>query len=186
MQLINRADLLFSVEEMIKLHSSLPAFYPESPTPSSLIFGDQPELDSHTSVTEYLAEFSDPLLNYRLLLASTAGHWTTLTFQLPHGIAEILYLFEGAMTTWLQIMQKEVKENRRRQIVLVRSFLAGHENCHQARGPLERPVLLIKGQYNWSSIGMFNERESSTRSTEIEVAFSDFLSSWGEQSSRQS
>jgi hypothetical protein len=169
---MNRADLLFSVEEMIKLHSSLPAFDPESPTPSHLLFGDEPDLDSHTSVTDYLSEFSDPLLNYRLLLASTAGHWTTLTFQLPHGMAEILYLFEGAMKTWLEIVQKAMKENRRKQIVLVRSFSAGHENCHQAPGPLERPVLLVKGQYNWSSIGRFNEREFSTRSTEIEAAFS--------------
>lgn len=142
---------------MTAIHTSIPPYDPEHPSPASSVFGTVADLDSHTAITDYLADFASPDSRYRLLLVSTGGHWTQQTFALRGGMPEILYLFENAMQKWLEVAARMIEKNRRSQSIMVRSFLAGHENCHDAAGPVKEPITLLQNIYNWTSIDRFNQ-----------------------------
>lgn len=147
----------------MELHQTYASYDPESPTASSDLFGLNAQYDSHTASDAYLSEFALPANHYRLLLANTAGHWTTSTFSLKGGMGEILHLFENTMQSWLARVAETVRNKA--QVVMVRSYGAGHEQCHEAKGPVKEPIKLVRNMWNWDSLHKFNQSTLMTMLT---------------------
>lgn len=76
----NRADLLWSQDELLEMHKELhPEIYGEDP--EFKLFGD--EVTYTMSPDTYLDTFTQPLPqgNYATMVVSTAGHWTVGLFR---------------------------------------------------------------------------------------------------------
>ncbi|KAJ7725018.1 hypothetical protein B0H16DRAFT_1333065, partial [Mycena metata] len=154
-----RVDLLLGKQQLVNLHREL---YPE-PANFSL-FSDEAvwTLDP----TEYLSMFTAPLPsgNYETMV-NTAGHWTTSVFsgyrneseaESGSGIAGLIRFFGHAMRKWAVIVQKVLKEDKLRQVV-VRAYLPGHEGCHNELAPWEEVKPFAWNWWNWGNIWEFNE-----------------------------
>ncbi|KAF8577999.1 hypothetical protein K439DRAFT_1639198 [Ramaria rubella] len=164
-----RVDLLLGKPELTSLHSSL--YHTERP-----IFSDEStwDLDPNTYLSIFLAPL--PEANYRTLVISTAGHWTTTLFSGFHndeaegsGLRDLLAFFYEAMNLWIGIIAKALEEanrvnergiNGKQRQVIVRAYAHGHESCHNSdvelAGPLDKYEAPVSNWYNWSWIRKFN------------------------------
>ncbi|KAF8639557.1 hypothetical protein AX17_001461 [Amanita inopinata Kibby_2008] len=161
-----RIDLLYSQKDLEDIyHSSNPS------SPSDF------QLFSNESVwtlspTEYLDIFTTPLpqANYRTMVVSTAGHWTTTLFHgfrdegkadKGYGIEGVLTFFENAMRQWAKevqtALQRSEMEGKGKRRVVVRAYLPGHEDCHDHREPWSKIKPFVWNWYNWGSIWEFNK-----------------------------
>lgn len=166
---------MFDREELSSLHSTLPPFPSSShhqPSASnSTPFGSEAFWGVPSS--SYLTEFSSPFpLNYRVLLVSTAGHWTTATFAFAGGIDEVLYFFQAAVNKWIGLVGKTLdfaEKHRRKDVtdpsygvekeVIVRAYLGGHVNCFASSRPWEEVQDYTEKLFNWPWIYKFNDSE---------------------------
>lgn len=168
-----RVDVLFSKEELIDIHRSIQP--PDAVLEDDSLFGDKAIWT--LPVANYLSEFVTPLpeRNYKTMVVSTAGHWTTDTFAKtsPNGIEGVLNLFERATELWANEVEVHIgeheyrppswiwilgpfakKETNRR--VIVRAYLPGHEDCHSFREPLKVVQPFNWNWWNWREIWKFN------------------------------
>ncbi|PFH53720.1 hypothetical protein AMATHDRAFT_136828 [Amanita thiersii Skay4041] len=170
-----RIDLLYSQQELIDIHR---AAYPSTPKDFKL-FSDEPVWTLPPS--DYLANFTAPLPhgNYRTMVVSTAGHWTTTLFSgfrdekkasKGYGIDRVLKLFNIAMKKWSDEVQSALRRNEisgaGKRRVLIRAYLPGHEDCHSHREPWTKIKSYSQNWYNWNNIKEFNnifERVLSAR-----------------------
>ncbi|KAJ7163783.1 hypothetical protein C8R43DRAFT_988637 [Mycena crocata] len=161
-----RVDLLLGKQQLVDLHHSL---YVESANFS--LFSDEAtwSLDS----AEYMNIFTAPLPqgNYKTMVVSTAGHWTTTLFsgyrdedqaETGYGIEGLLKFFGHAATRWATNVQEMLIEDRQRnprrnRQVVVRAYLPGHEDCHQELQPWDEIKPMVWNWWNWGSIWEFNE-----------------------------
>ncbi|KAM6496673.1 hypothetical protein JOM56_007146 [Amanita muscaria] len=161
-----RVDLLYSQQELVDIYQSTNPGTPED----FKLFGE--ETVWTLSPTVYMDQFTAPLPggNYRTMVVSTAGHWTTTLFHgfrdenkilTGYGIRKVLDLFEVAMPRWAKEVQTTLRmhedsgEGKRR--VVIRAYLPGHEDCHDYRQPWTGVQRFVWDWYNWSYIGQFNE-----------------------------
>lgn len=168
-----RIDVLFSQEELIQIHREIQP--PDTILEDDTLFGEQAVWT--VPLPEYLAEFVAPLPrgNYKTMVVSTAGHWTTETFSKtsPPGIEGVLNLFKHAVKRWADKVEVEIRKsdqpprflrrfgsiakrvNRKR--VVVRAYLPGHEDCHSFRQPWKTVQPFKWEWYNWGEIWKFND-----------------------------
>lgn len=159
-----RVDLLFSQQELVDIYHSA---NPDAPSDFKLF--------SHEAVwtlspSEYMDIFTAPLpqANYRTMIVSTAGHWTTTMFSgfrdeskssEGYGIDGVLKLFETAMPRWAQevqsILNRKAGNTKRR--VVARAYLPGHEDCHDHREPWTEIKPFVWNWFNWGNIWEFNQ-----------------------------
>ncbi|KAF9050493.1 hypothetical protein BJ165DRAFT_1342460 [Panaeolus papilionaceus] len=161
-----RVDVLFSKQELREIHRSL---HPHLEDPS--LFGEKRVWT--ISLDEYLKEFleSRPRANYKTMIVSTGGHWTTVTLAktVPLGMEGVTFLFEKAMTTWMKRVQGVISEHNKKQRtwwplgtkqpkkeVVIRPYLPGHENCHSSNKPWKEIESFKLNLYNWGEIWKFN------------------------------
>jgi hypothetical protein len=166
---------LLGKSELTSLHSTL--YPPPSSDPPLPLFSEEGTWDLAPS--EYLPIFLAPLPagNYRTLILSTAGHWTTTLFSGFHndneaegnGLRGLLEFFSEAMNMLIDELATTLEEANRgkggrqgkdRQVV-VRAYVHGHESCHdenvELAGPLNKYKPLVWNWYNWSWIRRFND-----------------------------
>ena len=157
-----RIDLLFSQQELIDIYHSA---NPDAPRNIKLFSDERVWTDSPS---EYLQVFTAPLpqANYRTLVASTGGHWTTTLFSgfqderaEGNGIREVLKIFETAMPRWAQDVQSSLDQEagKAKRRVVVRSYLPGHEDCHDQREPWTKIQPFKWNWFNWGYIWEFNQ-----------------------------
>lgn len=156
-----RIDLLFSQQELVDIYHSA---NPDAPRNIKL-FSDERVWTQ--SPSEYLQVFTAPLpqANYRTMVASTGGHWTTTLFSRfqdetaeGKGIRGVLKLFETAMPQWAQEVQSSLKKaSKAKRRVVIRSYLPGHEDCHDQREPWTEIKPFKWNWFNWGYIWEFNE-----------------------------
>ncbi|KAG2016437.1 hypothetical protein CC2G_009605 [Coprinopsis cinerea AmutBmut pab1-1] len=121
-----RVDLLWSKDDLVKMHKEMhPEFYePASDgTPSTFqLFGE--EAVWTISPKEYFDIFTKPLPegNYRTMVVSTAGHWTTNLFHGykregepevgsdPQGKAKPVWNYDGLVQFYQDVMARWVVE----------------------------------------------------------------------------
>lgn len=127
------------------------------------------------SPKEYMPMFTAPLpeANYGTLIVSTAGHWTTTLLHgfrdeskssSGYGIDKLLDFFGKAMERWAGEVQAALdadfksgsggRKTPRR--VLVRSYLPGHEDCHNQKEPWSWYHPFSHQWYNWPWIKDYN------------------------------
>jgi len=152
-----RVDMLFSRDDLISIHKTLPPFDPKNATLSSKIFGPQESWD--LSPSEYLPLFMAPLpeAHYRTLIVNTAGHWTEATFAFNSGIPEIFAFFGNATREWVKVVAKALKSDKEGRQVLVRSYTPGHENCQNINMPYDEIHPYQYVWYNWNWLDRFND-----------------------------
>ncbi|KAF8629401.1 hypothetical protein AX15_003456 [Amanita polypyramis BW_CC] len=178
-----RVDLLFSQEELVDIYRSA---NPDAPKDFKLF--------SNESVwtlppSEYLPLFTAPLpqANYRTMIVSTAGHWTTTLFSgfrdeskssEGYGIDGVLKFFEVAMPHWAKEVQttltREERSGKGKRRVVARAYLPGHEDCHNYRQPWTKIKPFVWNWYNWGNIWEFNqifEKTVSTRESYPDIHF---------------
>jgi hypothetical protein len=171
-----RVDLLLGKSQLNALHSS--KYGSDRP-----LFSDEQVWDLDPSI--YLPQFLAPLPegNYRTMILSTAGHWTTSVFSGFHndrgeqgnGLRDLLPFFGEAMDSWVTEVadaldkakrsDEEQGAHRQRQSkgrqVVVRAYVHGHDDCHSDNVELEGPLAeyhgLPRNWYNWSWIRRFND-----------------------------
>ena len=169
-----RVDLLLGKSELDALHSSIH-------TSNRPLFSDEPTWDLDPSI--YLPQFLSPLPqgNYRTMIISTAGHWTTTLFSGFHnenedgnGLRELLSFFGEAMELWiteitealdkaerLEKQQRHMRGRSKERQVIVRAYVHGHDSCHsndvELAGPLKEYTGLARNWYNWGWIRRFND-----------------------------
>ncbi|KAG6828086.1 hypothetical protein H0H92_009314 [Tricholoma furcatifolium] len=162
-----RIDLLMLPEELVNLHETLHPNTPENFT----LFSE--EATWNLSPKEYLPLFFEG--KYSTLVASTGGHWTTTLFGgysdaaspafegAKPGIDGVIDFFGHAMEKWASEMQSALDEAamkdrgaRKRQVV-VRSYLPGHDNCHNIYTPWTEINPAGSHSYNWGHIWRYNE-----------------------------
>lgn len=170
-----RVDLLLGKSQLNALHSSTHAS-------DRSLFSEEQTWDLEPSI--YLPQFLAPLPqgNYRTMIISTAGHWTTTLFSGFHnetdedgnGLRELLPFFGEAMQLWVSGITEALDEAKRlekqqrhimhrrtkeRQVV-VRAYVHGHDSCHldhvELAGPLAEYSGLPRNWYNWGWIRRFN------------------------------
>lgn len=118
-----RVDLLWNKTELSTFHNSI------RPLSQDQLFGTA---SWDVSPTEYLEEFfSGPPYQYKVLVASTGGHWTTETFPVQGGMAEITELFAAAVMGWSKQMAAALLKHPGHR-VLGRAYVPGHQNCQWA------------------------------------------------------
>ena len=166
-----RIDILFSKEELIDIHRSIQP--PDTKLEDDSLFGEQAVWT--VPVAEYLSEFVAPLPqgNYKTMVVSTGGHWTTETFAKtsPNGTEGVLNLFEHAAKFWADEVETHLREHEdrspswilgpfarkmMRRRVVVRAYLPGHEDCHSFREPWKIVQPFKWNWWNWGEIWKFN------------------------------
>jgi hypothetical protein len=155
-----RVDLLLDGPDLEALYSSI-----YSPPPEFSLFSD--EQFWSMPIKNYTDIFLAPLpeANYRTLVISTAGHWTTTVFsgladetKVGNGIDEVLRFFTHAMEKWADEVQAILTEHgSRNKDVVVRAYLPGHDDCHNIRAPWDTILPFKREIYNWNWIHNFNE-----------------------------
>ncbi|QRV98548.1 hypothetical protein RhiJN_26567 [Ceratobasidium sp. AG-Ba] len=168
-----RVDLLFEPSELDAIHLSM---HNSSDSVPSTLFGPEASESYNLSPDKYLSIFTAPLpeANYKVLLVSTAGHWTTASLpgaRDPSDVQKeatnpaVYKTFVEAVRVWTKKVSGVLKEpsvgqgvkNSEKQ-VLIRAYLPGHEfDCHKETGPLTRVREFTREWYNWSWIGRMNE-----------------------------
>ncbi|KAJ7762787.1 hypothetical protein DFH07DRAFT_882804 [Mycena maculata] len=160
-----RVDLLLEKHQLIDLHHRL---YVE-PANFSL-FSDEAvwSLDP----AEYTSIFTSPEANYKTMVVSTAGHWTTTLFdgyrdeaktETGFGIEGVIQFFSQAAKKWANDVQRRLTDEKRRnpgkpeRQVVVRAYLPGHEDCHDEFKPWDEIKPFVWNWWNWGSIWEFNE-----------------------------
>lgn len=182
-----RVDLLLTEEQLSELYRTTNPEKAAQENFQLMAGGDQAW---EILPSEYLSIFTAPLpeANYGTMVVSTAGHWTVTTLpglkddsMRKQGIDNVLNFFSDAMKVWAGLVQgwmtgaeqspeahmgggAYTKGGRRRQVV-VRSYLPGHDNCHN----LFEPWSWYKQggpdmSYNWGFIREFNQRFAVCRS----------------------
>ncbi|KAG8690292.1 hypothetical protein FRC08_010577 [Ceratobasidium sp. 394] len=178
-----RVDLLFSPPELDAIHLAMHNISLSSPPPSSetavptTLFGPKASESFNLSPDTYLPVFTAPLpeANYRVLLLSTAGHWTTGSLPGARDPDEpsqeatnpaVYKTFVQAVKIWTEKASKALAgpslksqgvKNSEKQ-VLIRAYLPGHEyDCHKEPGPITEVREFSREWYNWSWIGRMNE-----------------------------
>ncbi|KAH7337867.1 hypothetical protein B0J17DRAFT_664464 [Rhizoctonia solani] len=162
-----RVDLLFAQSELDAIHRGMHS-NASGDVPDTL-FGPGASESYNLSPKTYLEQFMLPLPegNYRDLIVSTAGHWTTESLpgaRDPEDTAAgannpgVYKLFVEAVRVWTnQVSSALLNDNKGRE-VLIRAYLPGHEyDCHQASGPLTEVRPFSQEWYNWSWIGKMND-----------------------------
>lgn len=161
-----RVDLLLSKEELVDLHREL-----HNPPSDFSLFSEETLWSLPPS--EYLALFQQslPEANYRTMVVSTAGHWTTTVMagyrdeslkDDGYGIHGVLDFFREAMTKWADEIQTALTNDmgtaghRVKREVVVRAYLPGHEDCHSWREPWAKYHPFKWSWYNWGYIKDFN------------------------------
>ncbi|PPR07553.1 hypothetical protein CVT24_008749 [Panaeolus cyanescens] len=161
-----RVDILFSQQELRDMHKK---FHPHIEDPS--LFSDEKVWT--VSLEEYLAEFLEPRpeANYKTMIVSTGGHWTTSLFSktLPSGpgIEGVMLLFEGAVKRWAERVQGAITEYNKQRTwrwgskeskkeVLIRAYLPGHEDCHKFDKPWDEIQPFVWNWFNWGEIWRYN------------------------------
>lgn len=165
-----RVDVMLSREQLVDLHHDL-----YDPPLGVNLFSEEAFWSLPPS--QYLSIFQKPLpaANYRTMVVSTAGHWTTTLMAGFHdeaaeggGIRRILGFFRHAMTKWADEIQAAMSRDtgtaggRRTREVVVRAYLSGHENCHQQREALSTLKPYENSWYNWPYIKEFNRVYSAS------------------------
>lgn len=154
-----RNDLLFNHTEVETLFNG--GGWRPGPNETTRLFGE--ERAWTLSPTEYLSIFLAPApFNYRVLVVSTAGHWSLhLLTGLGGGYPEIADFFRVVMQNFvyqagraLDSMDGTGKE------IIVRPYLSGDPGCHDDDimngGPLTMPLDLSKAPFNWQWIPRMN------------------------------
>ncbi|QRW25633.1 hypothetical protein RhiXN_10709 [Rhizoctonia solani] len=105
--------------------------------------------------------------NYKTLIVSTAGHWTTGSLpgaRDPEDVQAgatnpgVYKTFVEAVRVWTDQVSRALSADTRAREVLVRAYLPGHEyDCHKESGPLTQVREFSQEWYNWSWIGRMNE-----------------------------
>jgi len=154
-----RVDLLLSRPELESFYDSL-----YSPPENFSLFSE--EVFWSMSIKESMDLFLTPVptSNYRTLVISTAGHWTTTLFsgladsqKLGDGIHEVLRFFAHAMEKWADEVQAILTQHAASEKdVVVRAYLPGHDNCHNIRAPWDEIEEYDRTIYNWNWIQDFN------------------------------
>ncbi|KAB5590092.1 LPS-assembly protein LptD [Ceratobasidium theobromae] len=168
-----RVDLLFEKHELDAIHRSM--HHNGSSVPE--LIGPNAWATWDLSPSVYIKQFTAPLpeANYRALVVSTAGHWTTSTLNGARDPNDpstgptnplMLKIFSEAVRVWTRQVSEALSapstsrsgvRNSERQ-VLVRAYLPGHEgDCHKASGPVEEIQEYTEEIHNWSWIGRMNE-----------------------------
>ena len=168
-----RIDILFSKEELVQIHREIQP--PGTELEDDSLFGEKAVWT--VPLPEYLVEFVSPLPegNYKTMVVSTAGHWTTDTFAKtsPPGIDGVLNLFMHAMKRWADKVEAQIRKSdevggltwrlgpgakkAQRKRVVVRSYLPGHEDCHSFREPWKIVQPFKWNWWNWAEIWKFND-----------------------------
>lgn len=153
-----------------------------APNPSvpKTLFGPDASESYNLSPDTYLSIFTAPLpeANYRVLLLSTAGHWTTATLpgaRDPDNVQKqstnpaVFKTFKEAVRVWTSKVTTALFDSRftssshggvrsEDRQVLIRAYLPGHEyDCHAEPGPLTKVREFSREYYNWSWVGRMNE-----------------------------
>jgi len=163
--LFRRVDLLLGKGDLEELWQDFPGG-----NHSRSLFGSEPlwDLDPGT----YLPLFFAPEANFRAMMISTGGHWTTTALPGFHGHADLLAFFKVAMNSWTERMvdalnaakrdeaaAKGTARTKERQII-VRGYQPGHDGCNlpetRLGGPLEKYHDSWSHSYNWAWIRRFN------------------------------
>jgi hypothetical protein len=154
-----RVDLLLNRTDLEELYDSL-----YSPLPEFSLFSD--EQFWSMPIKNYTDMLLTPLpeANYRTMVISTAGHWTTTLFsgladenKVGNGIEEVLRFFTHAMEKWADEVQTTLTQHGSgNKDVVVRAYLPGHDNCHNIRSPWTEIKPYDRPIYNWNWIHDFN------------------------------
>ncbi|CAE6340317.1 unnamed protein product [Rhizoctonia solani] len=162
-----RVDLLFSQDELDSVHRVMHS-NASGDVPITL-FGPGASESYNLSPKTYLEQFMQPLPrgNYRTLIVSTAGHWTTGSLpgaRDPENTAAgatnpgVYKTFVEAVKVWTSQVSSALSSDTKGRHVLIRAYLPGHEyDCHHAPGPLAAVRPFSQEWYNWSWIGRMNE-----------------------------
>lgn len=162
-----RVDLLFEHYELVEFHRRLYA------PPRNFTLFDEEVPSFSLSPAYYMRLFTKPLpeANYATLVTSTAGHWTTILFagfqdseKEGSGIYDLLEFFRQVTKKWAYEVQEALYEDQRKgnrghaspRQVIVRSYLPGHEDCHEKYEPwtVYQPFKVF--EWNWLWIKDFN------------------------------
>jgi hypothetical protein len=161
-----RVDLLLTQKELIAMYHTA---NPDAPKDFEM-FSDEATWTLSPSV--YLEQFTAPLpeSNYRTMVVSTAGHWTTNLFrgfwnetknEDGFGMDRLIEFFEAAMSQWANEVQTTLQEHERagngKRRAVVRAYLPGHEDCHDHRIPWIEIQPFVWNWWNWANIKDFNK-----------------------------
>lgn len=176
-----RVDLLFDPSELDAIHKTMHVSSFSSPnnTVPPTLFGPDASESYNLSPDEYLSLFTTPLpdANYKVLLLSTAGHWTTASLpgardpddiQAEATNPAVFKTFKEAVRVWSAKVTTALLVDRlseyyagvrsKERQVLIRAYLPGHEyDCHKEEGPLTEVREFSREWYNWSWVGRMNE-----------------------------
>ncbi|CAE7227791.1 unnamed protein product [Rhizoctonia solani] len=162
-----RVDLLFDPSELDSIHRAMHS-NASGDVPGTL-FGPNASESYNLSPKTYLEQFMQPLpeANYRTLIVSTAGHWTTGSLpgaRDPDNTAAgatnpgVYKTFAEAVRVWTNKVAGALSTDTKERQVLIRAYLPGHEyDCHHEQGPLTQVRPFSQEWYNWNWIGRMNE-----------------------------
>ncbi|CAE6360378.1 unnamed protein product [Rhizoctonia solani] len=164
-----RVDLLFDKPELDSIHRAMHS-NASGDVPDTL-FGPGASESYNLSPKAYLEQFMQPLPegNYRRLIVSTAGHWTTGSLpgaRDPENTTAgatnpgVYKTFAEAVRVWTHQVSGALLTDTKDRQVLIRAYLPGpgHEyDCHKEPGPITEVRTFSQEWYNWSWIGRMNE-----------------------------
>jgi len=155
-----RVDLLQTRDELLTLYNSI-----YNPPAGFTLFSEEEfwALSISDVVDLFLTPF--PTGNYRTMIASTAGHWTTSVLpgladpnEMGYGINNVLRFFTHAMEKWADETQALLtKRKAANKDVVVRPYLPGHDNCHNIRSAWTEIEPYDREIYNWNWIKDYNK-----------------------------
>ncbi|CAE6440264.1 unnamed protein product [Rhizoctonia solani] len=164
-----RVDLLFDTHELDSIHRAIHSGSNASTEIPDTLFGPKASESYNLSPKAYLEQFMQPLPegNYKTLIVSTAGHWTTGSLpgaRDPEDIQAgatnpgVYKTFVEAVRVWTNQVSGALLTDKKGRQVLIRAYLPGHEyDCHKEQGPLTEVREFSQEWYNWSWIGRMNE-----------------------------
>ncbi|KAF8714630.1 hypothetical protein RHS03_00091, partial [Rhizoctonia solani] len=164
-----RVDLLFDTHELDSIHLEMHRNDNANGSVPDTLFGPKASESYNLSPKTYLDQFMLPLPegNYKTLIVSTAGHWTTASLpgaRDPEDVQAgatnpgVYKTFVEAVRVWTDQVSRALSADTRAREVLVRAYLPGHEyDCHKESGPLTQVREFSQEWYNWSWIGRMNE-----------------------------
>ncbi|KAF8149408.1 hypothetical protein B0H34DRAFT_802407 [Crassisporium funariophilum] len=163
-----RIDILFSKDELAKIHRNMPG--QDKNLKDFGLFSDEGIWG--VPLNDYIQEFLSPLPkgNYATMVVNTAGHWseTALAKVNPPGIKGILHLFEEATKQWADKLQAalwkdergsgsfRLMNSRKKRRAVVRAYLPGHYDCFEHRKPWSEIQPFTDHWFNWNEIQDFN------------------------------
>ncbi|KAL0956939.1 hypothetical protein HGRIS_003041 [Hohenbuehelia grisea] len=173
-----RVDLLLSKDELVHLHKTqteLQADTHSNSTPISHgnLFSEEQTWSMSVRESMDLFTSTEEGRNYRTMIVSTGGHWTTTLLSgfrdeskkdSGYGIDGVLAFFRQGMKQWADGVQGALdadsrthwRRPRQRQVI-VRAYLPGHEDCHSHREPWTTIQPFKWNWYNWGNIWEFNQ-----------------------------